>query len=335
MALKRWKFGSYEFTYNPNNDVRQKRASGSEETTLSGAITNTNQFYDNMISITIDLYDKPTHYEKKPIKDTSAFYYSAIAERRLSGELFCLRNGFVDVIRKDGSLVRSVAYAYTGVPVAIAHMDDKIALFFTSGAQGNLYITDENCNQISKYTVTDPDYINCSGLTWDGASSLYVLCKFGKIFKTDYTNGTTTLVKQMDDYQLNKVSQSSAYRGLHYYKGFYGYINRQILTYLNSEFEVVYGNEIPSTTLGYNISIIYGLYTEEFTVLTPTKIIKMYPNVCGVDIELIRNQLKNGIVVLTDEKGRTVNAMITDMGLERKRNRQDARYSVSLSGQIM
>ncbi|WP_336784167.1 hypothetical protein [Paenibacillus illinoisensis] len=335
MAIQRWKFGSYEFTYNPYSDSRSKKATSGEQATLSGTVTNTNPYYDNSINFVIDLYDKPTYYEKSAIKTTAANYYSAIAEKRVSGELYCLRSGAVDVIRKDGTLARTASHSFSGTPVAIAHLDDRLAIFFASGSLGYLYITDESCNQISKYTVTDTDYINCSSIAWNYGSNLYVMCKFGKIFKTDYSNGTTTLIKQMDDYDFNKANSLGAYRGIHFYKDFCGFIKKQTLTYLDAGFNVVYGNELPATTLGYNISIIYGSFTGDFTVLTANKIIKIYPNVCGVDIELIRAEMKNGIVLITDEKNRAFYTVMQDMTVDRKRNKQDARYSITLSGKII
>lgn len=335
MALRRWKLGSYEFEYNPHSDSRQKRVSEKERETLSGAITNPNQYYEDSISIAINLYDKPTHYGKTAIRDIGSGYYFGISEKRVSGELYCLRSGAVDVIRKDGNLVRSIPCSFSGTPVAIAHMDDRLALFFSSGTTGTLYIADENCNQISKYIVTDPDYVSCSSLAWDYKNSLYVLCKFGKIFKTDYTNGTTTLIKQMDDYELNHSRVISAYKGIHFYKGFCGFISGRILTYMDSDFNVMYGNEIPKTVLGKHDCLAYGAYTGEFTALTENKMIAIYPDVCGVEIERIRQEIKNGIVLVTDEKGSAFYFVVENMSVERKRNMQDARYEITLSGQTM
>jgi hypothetical protein len=336
VSLQRWKLGSYQLKYNPKADSRSKRATEGEQVSVTGLVSNPNLYYDNNINFAIDLYDKPTYYEASYLSTFTANKYAAMTEKKVSGSLYCLRLGAVDIIYKDGTPNVVLTHSYIGAPIAIAHLDDKIALLLGSGSNGSLYITDENLNQISKYTITDPDYLSSSSMAWDGGSYLYILNKYGRIYRTDISNGDTVLVSQFDDFTNNKTNLLSVYKGMHIVNGFIGFIKNITLTYLDSGMNAIYGNDIPNNpSLSNLVNLSYGTFTKDFCVLGSTNIIKLHPNICGIDIESIKNELKNGVVVVTDDKGAKINVIISSVDITRKRNKQDARFEVTFSGRII
>jgi hypothetical protein len=224
----------------------------------------------------------------------------------------------------------------SGNATAITHMDDRIATLFNNGSTGNLVISDESCVQISKYTITDTDYINALSIAYDYVSKIYVLNKYGKVFTTDPTNGTTTLIYQFSDYATNQSSGLAKYKGLHSLNNFMGMTINNTIAYFDSNFNLVFATDIqPNAIIDGIVAISHGYASGDFYMLTGTKIIKMFPNTCGVDIATIKNIIKNGFVQITNENNYALNVNIKSMDITRKRNKQDARYEIKLSGRFV
>jgi hypothetical protein len=219
----------------------------------------------------------------------------------------------------------------------MAYLDNRISLLYTNGSsQSFLYVTDESGAQISKYTINDSDYSSALSMAWDGGSYVYVLCKYGKIFRTTIADGTNSLVYTSGDYTTNQSSNLSVYRGIHYYNGFFGLTINNTLTYFDSNFNRIFSTDIQANALVSSISgLSYGQNSTDFYVLTQTKLVKMFPNTCGVDIQSIKNIVANGALNLVDEKGVTIPIIILSMGIKRLRNKQDARYQIDISGKMM
>lgn len=340
MAIRRWSLGSYPFKYNPHSDERKYGATEKEVISVTGAISNPNEFFEKEISIEFDLYDKPTYYERSTVSKFMPNKYVGISEKRVTGELFCLRLGTVDVMSSNGSNVSKRDYSFAGTPISIAHMDDRLALLIRDTATtGSLYITDENCNQISKYTITDNDYLDSLSMSWDLGAQVYVLNKYGKIFNINVNTGASRLLVQYDDFIANKSNGEAKYNSLHHYLGFLGFVNSGRLTYTDSNLGAIYGNDIPPIRIDGAaeriVGMSYGNFTGSFHILLETGIKKAYPNVCGVDIERIRKEISNGIVLVTDDKKNSFYIIVKDMQTTRNRNKQDARYVVSINGTIM
>jgi hypothetical protein len=337
MSQQRWKFGAYPFTYNPKEDSRSIESTADESVSINGMVTSRNNYYVQSLNLTIDLYDKPSYYAPASFKTFTPNQYVSIAEKRSTGYLYCLRNGAVDVINKTGGLVQTITHAFGGTPLCIAHLDNKLAILIKiSASLGYLYITDESAVQISKYTITDADYLNVNSMSWDFGNILYLLNGYGKIFQVDYTTGQSSLIKQYNDYASNLTSGTVSYTCMHRYNGYNGYIRKGILTYVDYNQDGVAGTEVPlKYGVGTIVGLAYGDFTTDFTALSSTVMIKFNPNVCAIDIERIKKEVVNGIVPITDDKNYTFYAVINEIGVTHKRNKQEQRFEVSLRGTIL
>jgi hypothetical protein len=330
---KRWMFGGYELKINPKTFNPSYSQTSSGEVTANGIISTNNDFYDKQLDFSFDIYGAPTNFSTDAMVSFSNGLYVSITDNILNDEIFCLKsNNVVDVISTlSGSISRSISLAFSGTPQAIARLDQGMAILYSNG---NLYITDENGAQISKYIYSDIDIINCLSITWDSNNYLYLMNKYGKIFRADISSGATSLVYISDDFDNNMTINSSVYSCIHYFDGFMGLIKNNMLVYLDENFYIIYGTE---AILGNNklIGISFNRYSREFYVLSLTQIRQFYPNTCGIDVVRVKNQLHNGIIQISDEKGLTRYLSVKGMKFQRKRNKQDSRYEVSINGKIL
>jgi hypothetical protein len=337
---QRWKLGSYIVEYNPHLDTRGMRAMEDMVTTANGTVSNPNLFFDENIQFAINLYDKPTYVDSTATKTSTNNLYLSITEKISTNELFALRTGgYVDKINKtNGSVSSSFQLSsLTGTPVAMAYLDTKIAFHYLSGGSTSyLYITGESGTQISKYTINDADFAKVTSLTWDTGSYVYALCKYGKVFRTTIADGTTTMVYSAPDYATNQSLNLAVYQGIHYCNdGIIGIVIGNTISYFDSSFNKIFSTDIPlSSLLTAVLDYSYGTLSGDSYVMTQTKIVKMFPNKCGLDIIKIKNLISMGAVTLVDDKGTSFVLIPTNMGIRRLRNKQDARYEIEISGSL-
>lgn len=331
----RWKFGGYDLKINPKSYEKSKSASTGVTMVASGVVTNPNLFYDNKIKFSFDIYDHPTSYTGNIVKTFSANAYTSVTEERITDYLYVLKpSNTFDIINKNGTTISSnigINLSSGSVCAAIHHIDNnQLAGVYPNGA---LAIFGETGAQVSKYTYSDLDIRDGTSIATDYQNNIYVLNKFGKLALIDKSTGQLTWIYQAPDFANNKILNQARYGGLHIKDGYFGFIKDKILTYLDADYSVSYAVDLNTgkTYAGLSYSNLSG----DFYYLSSTFLQSFQPNVCGLDILKVKNELANGIVQITDEMKSVKSVIVKGVGIARLRNKQESRYEISIDGILM
>lgn len=338
MTTQRWKLGTYTVAYNPKEDSRNLRSTAQTEMMVNGQITNQNRFYDNNIDFTLDIYDKPTYFNSSSL--TSSNQYISVTENNSTGDLFVLLSGgnsIEKISKSNGSVLSTItpSGSASGSAICLSYLNAQISVFYSNLQSGcTLSVYGESGNQISKYTYTDVDMAGSVSTAWDGNNTVYLLCKYGKVFSINLSGGASTLVSQFSDY--DSTHSSNSYKAIYYYNGYFGILVNSTLAFYDSSFNRIFATDIQyNSQINAISSISYGSNSGDSYMLSNHEIVKMFPNTCGVDIQKIKSIVANGATTLVDEKGTNMNVIIKSMPIKRLRNRQDTRYEINFSGVIM
>lgn len=334
MEKRRWKLGSYELAYNPKSYGGEKSSTGEINITANGIVSSNNLYYQDDLQFVFDIYEKPTKILPS-IKTYASNFYSSISEDENTANLTILRSGtnLYDVINKSGTTLfsaKSVNLDAGAIVSCIVRINSSnVACMFPTGS---LIICGDNGIQISKYTYSDQEIKDTVSITWDNGNFLYLLNKFGKIFKVNRNDGVVTPLFAFGDFTDNKLGNIPTYKGIHFTSsGHIGVVKGNRVIYLDSAFEVAHSIEFSDSTIN---SISFGFFSGHYFMTTQTRICGMTPNMSTIEVEKVKAQLSNGAVALTDENNISKVLFITQMSVKRIRSLQESRYEIAISGQL-
>jgi hypothetical protein len=332
MAKKRWTLGNYELKYNPKSRNVDSKAVASVNITANGLSTISNPYYEKTMDFTIDVYAKPSYFERQPFINNFTGNALAVSERKMSGETFCLIANHIEVYDLHGIYLRqfNVNTVSGGTAVAMSVSDNHVYVYYNNQT---LVAQDENNVQYAKYTYSDNDLLDVISIASLSANSIYALNKFGKIFLLSENNSENTMIYQFSDFAANKTANKSMYGAIHIVNGYIGVMKDNYkLLYFNQLFEGIHGVELDRRITK---SISYGEFTRKMRFLVGSSLQGVYPDLCGIDIDMIKNQLATGAVRISDDSNISRYLAVTSSQVKRIRNKQDTRYEVTISGQIM
>lgn len=329
---RRWKFGVYDLKYNPKSLSGGKTATGDILMTANGLVSSNNQYYEEELQFTFDIYEKPTNF-LSAIKTYSNSYYTSVTEDDFTANLTVLRKGtnLCDVFTKAGTTValgKSLNLDGGSIVSSIVRINSSnIACMFPTG---NLIICADNGVQIGKYTYTDQDIKDTISMTWDGNTYIYLLNKFGRIFKVNRSNGSVSTECTFADFGTNKSNAKPSYTGIHLTNnGYIGVVNGNRILYFNMQYDVIHSISLPIDSVS---SISYGQYSGSYYITTDSLLRGFLPNMSPIEVDKIKKQLSTGKITIVDENNISNSLFVKKMSIDRIRNLQDSRYEIAISG---
>lgn len=339
----RWKLGNYTLKYNPKELSRSWQSRERPIVNLNGEMSNPNLIFDGAQKFTIEIFDKPTYIQKKPEIPNS---YIASSENRYSGVLYLLKsNGTFDVKTKAGihigtySITAGSTALPTGYPSSIAHTGNELVFLYKESSQATVFITAENGvgNRKYIYSTAQPEINQSEFLCWDFNSSVYLLNPFGRIFSVNLSNGSASFVYEFQDFTQNKAANSKRYTSIMIIeKSLTPYIgvlqDKKDIVVLNPSMKFIWKVETNLTNI---IDVTSNKYSEEYYMVTSNGYMRLLPNLCGIDLELVKISLSSGQVTVRDELGFPSVLSVKDVRITRNRNMSEARYEVEISTNIV
>jgi hypothetical protein len=280
--------------------------------------------------------------------------YTSLYSGNISGSLESTSIDFATIdaryIKIEVSNLNSTNYLYlngaesylspTVKPNGITCVNSNIFGFYPK--QDNkpiLYKFGEFGQEISKYICSDADANDVVSIAWDFAEHVYLLNKFGKVFKVNINDWTFSLVMTFGDFDSNKANAKEVYNHMIIYrKGkvtAIGIINNEnSLFFIDiKSLEKIYSIDINKK---YNlIDISYGTFSSQFFFILSDKLYELKPNLSKLDMENIKRELENGDAYLCDENGILHRFYVKSMSVKRKRNMEESIYEVSVNGSIL
>lgn len=337
----RWILGNYTLKYNPKTLSKTWSPQTPVNVGANGLITNPNLLFNGQQSFSIEIYDKPT----KATVSTVTGSYIGITEKRVNEHLFLLKSGGA-FDEKDKSNVIYGSHTITsgngvslpsGSPSSINHWDTGLAFIYPSSNQASLLITDENGVANRKYIYSSDDSKYITDIAWDYNSKFIALNPYGQIYTIDTSTGAEALLFQFDDYSTNKSISKNRYSSIIMYDK-NGKYYMGVLTDSQDILFIDYVNLIivskSETGLNNQLAISYSNYSNATFSLLSSKVMSVALNTCRLEIEQLKTTLNAGQVTVTDEQGFQYVLVIATMGVTREPNSNEARYEVSIDGNI-
>jgi hypothetical protein len=342
----RWKIGDfdgYEFKYNPKSDNKGWSANEGTIMNMNGNISNPNLFYKGIQRFSIDLYDKPTSVSKTYKVSGS---YISLSEHYFTSKLYLLKNnGTFEVKNSDGGVTvvktvtgtASVTLPSSIYPLSITCMNGELAFLYRSASDVTILITDENGLAIRKYiyNTASGDVSLSESICWDFGTTIYILNPYGKIYSL---NGSTlTFLYEFPDYTTNKDALNKKYTGImptiKNGQMFLGILeNKKDIIFLDNAMKV-------SCKVGTGMSNIAGVShsntSKGYYIIVGTKVLQLFPNICRLDLKIIKEIIAKGQVTAFDELGFPSILSVTDMSITRHKNMHEARYEVEFNAEIV
>lgn len=330
MSKKRWKLGNYELTYNPKSTSITCSTSGEVATTANGRLTFESDYYDEKLSFSFDIYNKPTQIFKELWISFASGAYRAMGIDDIRSETYLLdaAGNTVRVFNAAGQLVRSFTpTGAAGTILAFCYGDSELAYLWSSN---ELTFSDENGAFIRKYSYSDSDLLDICDLSQNYLTGkVYGINTYGKIFLLD---SSSSLVLQFSDFASNQTKGLKSYHSIcSRSDGFLSIFKNRTMMFLNSNLEVCYGLEIDRLPL-HVTSLSSG---PDAWLMFPGEIRKARLNLAGLEVEKLRSNFANGIVLLTDENSVSRFFSIQSADIQRIRNKQDARYTLTINGTLL
>lgn len=337
----RWTLGSYTLKYNPKTLSKSWTPQNQPNVGANGLMTNPNLLFNGTQSFSIEVYDKPTKSTVSSITGS----YIGISEKRVNEQMYLLKNNSTfDVKKKDNTLIGTHTIVTgngvvlpTGNPISINDWDSGLAFIYSNSSGNQLLITDENGVANRKYIYSSDDSKYIEDIAWDYNSNFVALNPYGGIYTINTSTGAETLLYQFDDYNSNKSSSKKRYTSIivydkngEYYLGVLRDSTDIIFVDYNS-LDIVSKSE---TGMGNLLAISYSNYSDNTFALLSSKTLQITLNTCRLDILQIKNAISGGLVTVSDENGVNYRLSITQSSVTRDPNGNEARYEVSIDGNI-
>lgn len=335
---RRWWIGDYEVKINPKQSDSSMRATIQPIVMANGTVSSPNLFFEKEVNLTLDVVDQPTSIIRPYLKTFGNGYYTAITEDSFFNQFYLLRLGnAVDVTDANGVTIKSFPLAFTDPPIydsatGIAYLSGEIAWYFPRQAGTSvIVITDENGNQLRKYSYNTTDMLDVLHICYNkGDGFIYTLNRYGIISRIDPTNGSATMLVQFADYNANRAADKSAYTGIHIYGNYIGILHSNMIEYytLGGYYDLFHKIECPTGLT----AITATDYSRTAHAITSSRFFALNLNLAVIDLEKLKVHLGVGFVTLRDENNTSKQVAITEMSVRRVRERAEVRYEVSING---
>ncbi|MDP5273674.1 hypothetical protein [Chengkuizengella axinellae] len=221
-------------------------------------------------------------------------------------------------------------------PTGIVHLMNEVAFFYENDeGKGTLMITDNYGSELQKYVYSDVDGIESTRqLAWDvGTPYIYTVSKYGKVYQINKLTGAYTLIHETEDYRNNKSYDLNVYQGIDIYNSHFFVLSKQNqIDFFDVNFNKIYSIDL----LGHNL-INLGVIDQsnQWFVLTDQHLSLFEMNLAKLQLEDLKSEAKKGMVTITDDNNIKHKAVIKQIGINRFRNLNEARYEVSCSGDLV